>query len=409
MLRRLFLINLKPYNPHQDVTLWLLMFLEGMVILAPWNAILTALEFFSDQYNPNNIITVNVYSYMPLSNFLANIIFQYIASVKGQKVPYHIKFTLMNLLLGASFITLPFIAKYGHSAGQWLLYAMVFVNGSFNAILQASVFGLGGLLPFNYTIAIMAGNGVIGLLLGAVRMICLACFPAGEKGEWEGTMLYFVIALVLVLAGIAGFFLLKRNSLVKSKIDSKSEIASTETISTVWWKIFVEAIIVFLTFVITFLVFPAVALNQTLPFTNKFPTNTASDWNNAILATIFNLFDTIGRFLPIMLSVYPKDKLYILLSCRCIFVVSFSVVSLYSRTWACNWFLIVNMVLFAFTNGYSSSLSMGFGPTNVADENKGIAGNLMSFHLIIGIFVGTAGGVGIYDLLQHFIKRRPGH
>ena len=48
---------------------------------------------------------------------LSSIIFRYIASEKGQKVPYHIKFTLKNLPLAAAFISLPFIAKYGHFAG----------------------------------------------------------------------------------------------------------------------------------------------------------------------------------------------------------------------------------------------------------------------------------------------------
>ena len=346
---------------------------------------------------------------MPLFNFFANIIFQLLASIFGNKIPFHVKFTLMNILLTCSFISLPLITKFAYFKGAWLLYVFVFINGSFNAILQASVFGLGGVLPFRFTIAIMAGNGVVGLGIGCIRMICLAAFSGVKdvvKGEWYGTIVYFSITTVLVLCGLFGLVAISRDPILMAKINVKRESNFTaSSYFAIWKAIMIEAIIVFMTFVITFLVFPAVAMSQTLPFTNKFKPNVQSDWNAALLSTIFNLFDTVGRFLPIFATFFPKNKLYLLLSLRYIFVIFFACVSLFGK-WASSWFMILNMSLFSFTNGFSSSLAMGFGPSNVPDDSKGVAGNMMSFHLIFGIFVGTLGGKGVNNLLNYFIKRK---
>jgi hypothetical protein len=47
------------------------------------------------------------------------------------------------------------------------------------------------------------------------------------------------------------------------------------------------------------------------------------------------------------------------------------------------------MVLFAFTNGFVSTLSFVLGITAVKDDLKGTAGSSLSFSLICGIFTGT--------------------
>jgi len=54
-----------------------------------------------------------------------------------------------------------------------------------------------------------------------------------------------------------------------------------------------------------------------------------------------------------------------------------------------DWFIILNMGLFAFSNGYNSTLNMIFGPMNVKDEHKEKAGMIMAFHLVGGIFAGS--------------------
>lgn len=47
------------------------------------------------------------------------------------------------------------------------------------------------------------------------------------------------------------------------------------------------------------------------------------------------------------------------------------------------------MGLFAFTNGYNSTLNMIYGPMSVRDEHKEKAGMIMAFNLVGGIFIGS--------------------
>jgi len=47
------------------------------------------------------------------------------------------------------------------------------------------------------------------------------------------------------------------------------------------------------------------------------------------------------------------------------------------------------MTLFAFSNGYFGTLAMMFGPIEVLPHEKEMAGNIMTFFLILGIFIGS--------------------
>jgi len=57
------------------------------------------------------------------------------------------------------------------------------------------------------------------------------------------------------------------------------------------------------------------------------------------------------------------------------------------------------MGLFAFTNGYNSTLNMIYGPMGVRDEHKEKAGMIMAFNLVGGIFIG-----GLVAMLSGMFK-----
>jgi equilibrative nucleoside transporter 1/2/3 len=66
--------------------------------------------------------------------------------------------------------------------------------GGLNAIAQTSVFGLGGMLPDKYTNAVMIGNGIAGVSMNLIRIICMGAFPQNAQGLLISTIIYFVIA-----------------------------------------------------------------------------------------------------------------------------------------------------------------------------------------------------------------------
>ena len=53
---------------------------------------------------------------------------------------------------------------------------LIFIMGTFNAICQTSVFGLAGTLPSQYMNLVMVGNGLAGVLVSILRLVCIASF-----------------------------------------------------------------------------------------------------------------------------------------------------------------------------------------------------------------------------------------
>jgi hypothetical protein len=53
-----------------------------------------------------------------------------------------------------------------------------------------------------------------------------------------------------------------------------------------------------------------------------------------------------------------------------------------------DWFKILNMILFALSNGYNGTLLMIYGPQEVDTEYKESAGMVCNLHLLGGIFMG---------------------
>jgi len=54
-----------------------------------------------------------------------------------------------------------------------------------------------------------------------------------------------------------------------------------------------------------------------------------------------------------------------------------------------NWFILVNLGLFATSFGYWTSIGMKFGSA-AETKNQGLAGAIMGFHLTFGICLGSA-------------------
>ena len=63
-----------------------------------------------------------------------------------------------------------------------------------------------------------------------------------------------------------------------------------------------------------------------------------------------------------------------------------------------DWFSILNMALFAITNGYNSTLLMIYGPMMAKEEHREKAGIIMGFNLVGGIFFGALVALGMGQL-----------
>lgn len=342
--------------------------LFGIGSLLPWNAVLTALDFFFGvfpSHNPAFVFGLTLNAPNFIFNFVGIFIAKYIS----------LKARLVVGLIFIFFLTIamPFVAEYLTESVAWIItLAIIVVMGIASSFVQGGFFGFAGIFPFKYTGAVMLGNGFSGLAMNFFRMITLAIFPPGEDTENDnsafiGCLIYFAIASLLVIACIIGYFWVCKTEFAKHyiqkagvKMDDDSAVmraasrgsgyyapgdilansktqhnttamsendlptvssrdeGSNKTFFQVYSDISLMALQVFLCFVITFVVFPGTTLSTKFNFLGSSPKDMA--WFSVLMITCFNVFDTIGRFSGGYKQILSPNMLFILTSFRLIFI-----------------------------------------------------------------------------------------
>jgi len=123
-------------------------------------------------------------------------------------------------------------------------------------------------------------------------------------------------------------------------------------------------------FVVTFTVFPGVTDNSYLNFMLNLQNQLS--WFNLFMTTVFNVMDTVGRKMGGLKSFDLEGRSIKILSIvRVIFIATFLFVAFeVGPAWLfqSTWFKIFNMMAFAFTNGYASTLCAVKAPGTVPIE-----------------------------------------
>lgn len=117
-------------------------------------------------------------------------------------------------------------------------------------------------------------------------------------------------------------------------------------------------------FFVTFIVFPGVSDDNVFYFLKDLKAKDLEAWNGLVYVFIFNIFDTIGRYCGGVPKLkMPQKGVIIMSGCRLIFVMTFIMIDYGQRGWGpqwlfgpgADWFKIINMAIFAITNGFTST------------------------------------------------------
>ena len=164
--------------------------LQGVGGLTSWNAILSALDWYNNSF-PNK----DPGFWLPLLNFIPAVIFQPLTIMYGHHFTYN-KRIVTSYVSNAIILALtPLIVTLcSEDTGFVIICILTVIGGAFIAIGQPSTFSLTGTLPDKYTNGVMFGNGISGLIVTCLRLICLGIFPENSSGYLHSTMLYFGIS-----------------------------------------------------------------------------------------------------------------------------------------------------------------------------------------------------------------------
>jgi len=142
-------------------------------------------------------------------------------------------------------------------------------------------------------------------------------------------------------------------------------------------------------FIVTFIVFPGVFFNSYWSFLDN---KTQRGWYNISIITIFNVCDTIGRKLggKYMIS---SGKVIAGSLLRTVFVFTTIMIVIYDSEptyfFEQDWFKIINLILFALSNGYISTQLCIWAPQFVKEDQREQVGFLNGTFIGSGILMGS--------------------
>ena len=139
--------------------------------------------------------------------------------------------------------------------------------------------------------------------------------------------------------------------------------------------------------------FPGTTNNSYFSFIIKLDIPNYESWYQLLVVFIFNLFDTVGRYAGGLKSLDLKIRNVKLGAyARLIFIATFLLTDFEAPPkWISNvdWFKLLNLVLFAFTNGYFGTLCAVKAPGTVKESRRAIVGAYIGTAISMGILLGS--------------------
>lgn len=301
-------------------------------------------------------------------------------------------------------------------------------------------------LPFEYMGMVQLGSGVCGIACNVMRAITLVVFKSSPGADNEKQMaLYSAIffmssaSFFLILCFLLHVFVVRKSKfyiyyldwdvaaqnkplidtlagevpedfdLIRSPIFTKRSIAirpKKESLSN-FMKMakrnfgITEGLLyaLFYCFMLTFIVFPGVAFDTNLSFMEGLPNS--KGWFIVFINTVYSIFDTVGRKIgasPTFQLSYAAIKATSF--ARTIFIASFFLIAFAVSFCGRDWFILTNMICFAFSMGYVSTLCAVKAPGTVAEEQRGQVGGFIAITLTGGIFTGSLIALGLAPVVN---------
>jgi hypothetical protein len=311
--------------------------------------------------------------------------------VFGHKYSFKMRIVSTFMLSAVIVLILPFLAHLGGGAGFWSVFFTLVVFGVINGINQASIFQLAGGLPAHYIGALILGPGISGVFANFVRALTLIIWPVDTEpnNAFIGALIFFLIcSAVNVFCGLLMYVLVKNefaiyhlwqfegfspanytspDSAKTVKLSKKAGEVEHVTLGSLYSGVkenlsSTQGLLYAICFIyiISFILFPGVTNDASFGFLSNSNIHNPESWYQLASVFLFNVADTIGRLggnlesWELKLST-TKGLTY----ARSLFFVTFLLTDFAVAPdwiWSADWFKVTNLSLFAFSNGYLTTL-----------------------------------------------------
>ena len=450
-------VSINEEGPHRTKdslqtanTAYRIFFFLGLGNLFPWNAFISVPAYFGNRFcgtyieNTFENFFSLAYNLFQTFGLIITVAYAHNWSLQTKVIYPLILYTI--IFAATSALTLVFI-----DANLFFAITLIGVSlsGLCSSLNSAGLFSMAANFPFEYTGALMNGQGLAGF---TISLSSLSTSWAGQRidvcnnddySEDEdcknlmnySALAYFTIATIVLFLNIFSFMALRNlsiskyylnrgnnqeqaaayNALLPDDIDFTNDmnINSTPTslqfskvsqdihetdgrvisVLKMMWK---PAIAVFLAFLVTIGIYPSVfVLVESQYKCEEGSSRIYNDLFLPFLFLIYNVFDFAGRVSAEKFKPRLNENNIVPFALLRIFFIPLVLTcnipdSQFPTKLPYDAVFFVAVIFFAFSNGYLASAAMMLGPTLVSPKDQSTAGTIMIFALTIGLFAGGA-------------------
>ncbi|KAL6571809.1 Epsin-1, required for endocytosis and actin patch assembly [Orobanche hederae] len=376
---------------------YIIYFTLGAGYLLPWNAFITAVDYFTYLYPDASVdrVFAIVYMVVGLTTLLVVIAF-------AQKSNSYVRINVGYVLFLVALLAVPVMdvwyvkGRIGVYGGYYATVAALGLCGVADGLVQGGVVGNAGELPERYMQAVVAGTAASGVLVSVLRVLTKAIFSQDTHGLRQSANLYFIASIAVMLLNIIFYNLAHRLPVIKYYNDLKSVAVNEEReqkgdITGKLWRSTLWDIVgtvkwygsgIMIIYVVTLSIFPG-------SVTEDVHSDTLKDWYPIILIAGYNIFDLIGKTLT---PLYRVENAKVAISAsfgRLLFLPLFYICLHGPDFFRAEIPVTVLTCLLGLTNGYFTCVLMILAPKTVQLQHAETAGIVLVLYLVIGLAIGS--------------------
>lgn len=377
---------------------YIIHFLLGAGSLLPWNAVITAVDYFGYCY-PASLHVEKVFSVGYMASSLATLVAMLVGfgtSHSGLAQRFRVRTNMGFSMFVLSLMLTPAMdwwlqEKKGPSAGKCATpypaaVAAVVVCGLGDGLVGGALFGSAGKLPKEYMQAIFAGTASSGVFISTLRLITKASLPQTPEGLKTSAHLYFIVSTAILLLCIASSNLLYKLPVMNHHHGpAPAGGDKTQRFWVVARAVRWPAFGVFMIYTVTLSIFPGF-------LAENIRSGTLKDWYPILLITLYNVSDFLGKSATGVYVVKSIGKATWGCVGRILLYPFFSL-CLHGPRWLKTETPIIFLtVTLGITNGYLTSVLMILSPKTVPVSESETAAIVMAVFLGLGLVSGSVLG-----------------
>lgn len=422
---------------------YIIFFWLGAGFLFPWNAFITAVDYFAFLYPEAHVDFAFGVAYM-----LPNLIVLVLLIAFGRHYTSKFRISLGFGLFFCLIILIPILDLITIKGGKGtqlslvLTIGAVVASGAIDAVVQGSLFGYAAELPERYTQALVGGTSASGVIISCARIITKASLPNTNYGLRLSANIYFTVSAVFVGICIIGFQTLNTLPIIMyykqpkcldtleagseaegvSNVESplvlsqnrdslegngkdlnllekffQSDVLTTEgramalhtdsqiNYFAVLKKLSSHAFTLTFVYLVTLSIFPGF-------ISEGVHSEYLADWYPVILMALFNVGDFVGKMTPVYWMINEVKYLVAGSLLRILFFPLYGLCIYGPSILRTEVPIILLTISLGYTNGLYTSWLMMTGPSRVSQAESEAAGVIMVLFLVLGLTLGSIAG-----------------